>query len=116
MTTYQPSTIPELLPWADPYIAGLHLDFEGYAQADKAALVAFRGWLASLDAARKQAAKGLSAFFPADDRFAPYDAASAARVDYWVAQVYDAHSVDARTTGPLCSRNRRCITRTASPT
>ena len=24
MTTYQPSTIPELLPWADPYIAGLH--------------------------------------------------------------------------------------------
>ena len=24
MTTYQPSPIPELLPWADPYIAGLH--------------------------------------------------------------------------------------------
>ena len=24
MTTYQPLTIPELLPWADPYIAGLH--------------------------------------------------------------------------------------------
>jgi hypothetical protein len=24
MTTYTPSTIPELLPWADPYIADLH--------------------------------------------------------------------------------------------
>jgi hypothetical protein len=24
MTSYQPSTIPELLPWADPYIATLH--------------------------------------------------------------------------------------------
>src|SRR5438132_8510536 len=69
------------------YIAGLHLDIEGYAPADRRALGAFREWLRGVDGARKAARKGLSAFFPADDHFTPYDAASAARVDFWVAQV-----------------------------
>src|SRR5205814_10122843 len=63
-------------------------------------------WLRAIDRMRKTAGKGLSAFFPADDHFTPYDAASSARVDFWVAQVYDAHSVDAKRTGPLVTRTR----------
>src|SRR6185503_19151725 len=34
------------------------------------------------------------------------DAASGSLVDFWVAQVYDAHSVDAKRTGPLVTRAR----------
>lgn len=93
--------------WTDrSFVGGLHLDVEGYAAADKGAIAAFRDWLAAIDANRKKARKGLSAFFPADDQFTPYDAASAARIDYWVAQIYDAHSVDAKRTGPVVTRAR----------
>src|SRR3954468_18586680 len=92
--------------WMDEsFVAGLHLDVEGYAVADKAAIAGFRDWLGALDANRKKAQKGLSAFFPADDQFTPYDPASAARVDHWVAQIYDAHSVDAKKTGPVVTRS-----------
>jgi hypothetical protein len=91
---------------ARPYIAGVHLDIEAYAPASKGAIAAFREWLAKLDGVRKAARKGLSAFFPADDHFTPYDAPGASRVDFWVAQVYDAHSVDGARTGPLVTRAR----------
>jgi len=89
-----------------PFVGGLQLDVEGYARADKGAIGAFRDWLAALDAKRRKAQKSLSAFFPADDQFTPYDAASAARIDHWVAQIYDAHSLDAKRTGPLVTRSR----------
>ena len=91
--------------WLDQsFVAGLHLDVEGYAPANHAAIAAFRDWMHGLDSMRRKSQKGLSAFFPADDQFTPYDATSAARVDYWVAQVYDAHAVDAKHTGPLVTR------------
>lgn len=88
----------------EPFIAGLHLDVEGYAPANHAAIGAFRDWLHALDASRRKAKKGLSAFFPADDQFKPYDSPTAARVDYWVAQIYDAHALDSKKTGPLVTR------------
>lgn len=95
------------LRWLEhPYVAGLHLDVEAYETADAGAIHAFREWLAALDAERRKAGKGLSAFFPADDEFTPYDVASARRIDYWVAQIYDAHAVDAKNTGPLVTRVR----------
>lgn len=86
-------------------IGGVHLDVEGYAPAEKASLAGFREWLADVDRRRKAAGKALSAFFPADDRFAPYDRANVPRVDYWVAQIYDAHSADSKSTGPLVTRS-----------
>ena len=87
-----------------PFIAGLHLDIEGYAAAQPAAVAGFRDWLLRLDDERRAAGKGLSAFFPASDSFAAYNAAAAARIDHWVVQVYDAHWVHAKTTGPLVTR------------
>ena len=93
--------------WLDQsFVRGLQLDVEGYAAADKGAIAAFRDWLAAIDAYRKKAQKGLSAFFPADDHFTPYDATGAARIDHWVAQIYDAHSASAGNTGPLVTRSR----------
>jgi hypothetical protein len=85
-----------------PYVAGLHLDVEGFNAAPGAAISGFRDWLVRLDRAR--AGKILSAFFPASDRFTPYDAEAARHIDYWVAQVYDAHWRESRTTGPLVTR------------
>lgn len=94
--------------WLDQgFVAGVHLDVEGYAPADKTVIAHFRDWLHALDTARRKARKSLSAFFPADDQFVPYDTASAARMDYWVAQIYDAHAVDSKATGPLVTRTRR---------
>ena len=87
-----------------PFISGVHLDVEGYAPANHAAIAAFREWLHAFDGSRRKLGKALSAFFPADDHFTPYDAASAARIDYWVAQIYDAHAVDSKRTGPLITR------------
>jgi glycosyl hydrolase family 18 (putative chitinase) len=92
--------------WLDqPFVAGLHLDVEGYSTADPKAIAGFRGWLTALDEKRREAGKGLSAFFPASDSFAVYDAASARRIDYWVAQLYDAHWVESKVTGPLITRD-----------
>lgn len=91
--------------WFDqPSVAGLHLDMEGFGAARPEAIAGFRGWLGALDSRRRRKGKGLSAFFPANDKFAPYDAASAKRIDYWVAQVYDAHWIDSKVTGPLVTR------------
>lgn len=89
-----------------PYIAGLHLDIEGYGSAEPRAIDGFREWLAALDARRREMGKDLSAFFPASDSFAVHDAASAARVDFWVAQLYDAHWPESKVTGPLMTRRR----------
>lgn len=87
-----------------PFVAGLHLDIEGYSEAGAPAAAGFRDWTLRLDDERRAAGKGLSAFFPASDSFAVYDAAVAARIDYWVAQLYDAHWVHSKTTGPLITR------------
>lgn len=93
--------------WLDQsFVSGVHLDVEGYAPANHAAIAAFRDWLQGVDASRQKARKGLSAFFPADDAFTPYDAAAAVLVDYWVAQIYDAHALDAKKTGPLITRTQ----------
>lgn len=93
------------LRWCEmPAIAGLHLDFEGFEAAHADAIAGFRAWLGSLDGERRRMGKSLSAFFPADDEFAPYDAAAAKRIDYWVAQIYDAHWSESKTTGPLVTR------------
>jgi hypothetical protein len=88
-----------------PFVAGLHLDLEGYSAPQPKAIAGFRSWLAALDDKRREAGKGLSAFFPASDSFAVYDAASARRIDYWVAQLYDAHWVESKVTGPLITRD-----------
>jgi hypothetical protein len=95
------------LRWIDqPFVAGLHLDVEGFSAARPAAIGGFREWLHQLDERRRQAGKGLSAFFPASDKFTPYDSANASRIDYWVAQVYDAHWAESKATGPLVTRLR----------
>jgi hypothetical protein len=91
--------------WIDnPAVAGVHLDIEAFSGPRPQAIAGFRAWLQALDDARRSAGKSLSAFFPASDEFAPYDGASAARIDFWVAQVYDAHAKDTRLTGPLVTR------------
>jgi Glycosyl hydrolases family 18 len=89
-----------------PHVAGLHLDIEGYGAAQPGAVAGFRDWLLKLDDERRAAGKGLSAFFPASDTFSAYDPVVAARIDYWVVQVYDAHWVHSKTTGPLVTRHR----------
>jgi len=87
-----------------PYVSGLHLDIEGYAQPAPGAVAGFRAWLAQLDERRRAQDKALSAFYPASDSFAPYDAGAARRMDYWVAQLYDAHWAESPATGPLVTR------------
>jgi spore germination protein len=87
-----------------PFVAGLHLDIEGYSEAHPDAVAGFRRWLEALDAGRRRSRKALSAFFPASDSFSPYDRAAAERIDYWVVQLYDAHWRDSKVTGPLVTR------------
>ena len=87
-----------------PFIAGLHLDFEGYSDVAAEPVAGFRAWLARLDARRRELGKGLSAFFPASDSFRTHDAQSARCIDYWVAQLYDAHWPESQATGPLVTR------------
>jgi spore germination protein len=89
---------------AQPLVGGLQLDIEGYAPATPAALVGFRDWLARLDERRRTLGKSLSAFFPASDSFTPYDAPAARRIDYFVAQLYDAHWPGSKRSGPLVTR------------
>jgi hypothetical protein len=86
------------------FISGLHLDIEGYAQAAPQAVRGFRDWLALLDERRRSLGKTLSAFYPASDSFVPYDAQAARRIDYWVAQLYDAHWPESKMSGPLVTR------------
>lgn len=86
-------------------MAGLHVDVEGFSKASSPALAGFREWFAALDAARRAKKKALSVFFPASDKFSPYDAAAAALPDYWVAQIYDAHWERSETTGPIVTRD-----------
>jgi spore germination protein YaaH len=90
---------------AQRFVAGIQLDIEGYAEARPAALAGFRRWLAELDDERRKLGKQLSAFYPASDSFRPYDRAAAQRIDYWVAQLYDAHWPESKVTGPLITRN-----------
>lgn len=94
-----------LLLLGRPFVAGLHLDLEGYAAAQPAALAGFRSWLAQLDEKRRELGKDLSAFFPASDSFRPYDREAARRIDFWVAQIYDAHWPESKATGALVTRN-----------
>jgi hypothetical protein len=86
------------------FVSGLHLDIEGYAQAAPQAIGGFRDWLALLDERRRSLGKTLSAFYPASDSFAPYDAQAARRIDYWVARLYDAHWPESKMSGPLVTR------------
>lgn len=93
------------LRWCEaPGLAGLQLDFEGYGAAHPDAVAGFREWLEALDAARRRVGKTLSVFYAADDAFAPYDGVAAKRIDYWVAQIYDAHWSGSKVTGPLVTR------------
>jgi hypothetical protein len=87
------------------FLSGVHLDIEGYAQARAVALAGFRQWLDHLDTHRRRLGKGLSAFFPASDSFNPYDREAAQRIDYWVAQIYDAHWPESKVTGALVTRS-----------
>ena len=88
----------------ETFLAGLHLDIEGYSDASPSAIAGFRAWLAALHELAVARGKTLSAFFPASDAFGAYDAASARRMAWWVAQLYDAHWVDSKVTGPLVTR------------
>jgi spore germination protein YaaH len=90
---------------AQRFVAGVHLDIEGYEEARPAALAGYRRWIAEIDDVRRKHNKSLSAFYPASDLFRPYDRAAAQRIDYWVAQVYDAHWPESKVTGPLVTRN-----------
>jgi Glycosyl hydrolases family 18 len=92
---------------AQRFVAGIQLDIEGYAEARPAAVAGFRRWLAELDAERRKHGKQLSAFYPASDSFRPYDREAARRIDYWVAQIYDAHWPESKVTGPLVTRDSR---------
>lgn len=87
-----------------PIVAGLHLDIEGFTPASAAAVRGFRAWLAALDRTRRDLGRRLSVFFPASDEFTPYSPDIASRIDYWVAQVYDAHWAESPVTGPLVTR------------
>ena len=87
-----------------PYIAGLHLDVEGYSEVSPQAIAGFGAWLGELDMHRRALGKGLSAFFPASDAFRAYDERAARRMDYWVVQLYDAHWPESKVTGPLLTR------------
>lgn len=87
------------------FVSGIQLDIEGYAEARPAALAGFRRWLAQLDDQRRKLGKHLSAFYSASDSFRPYDRVAAQRIDYWVAQIYDAHWPESKVTGPLVTRN-----------
>ncbi|HYR36138.1 MAG TPA: glycosyl hydrolase family 18 protein [Burkholderiales bacterium] len=89
----------------EPYIAGLHLDFEAYSAVAPQAVAGFRAWLERLAERAEGAGKVISAFFPASDSFAAFDAASARRIAWWVAQLYDAHWAESATTGPLVTRS-----------
>jgi len=89
------------------FVSGIQLDIEGYAEARPDAVVGFRRWLAQLDDQRRQLGKHLSAFYPASDSFRPYDREAAQRIDYWVAQLYDAHWPESKVTGPLVTRDTR---------
>jgi hypothetical protein len=89
---------------AEPYVAGLHLDIEGYDAAAGRAVAGFRTWLAALEERSRSAGKRISGFFPASDSFAAYDSSSAQRLDYWVAQLYDAHWPESKVTGPVVTR------------
>jgi hypothetical protein len=90
---------------AQRFVAGIHLDIEGYEEARPAALAGYRHWVAEIDDVRRKHNKSLSAFYPASDVFRPYDRGTAQRIDYWVAQVYDAHWPESKVTGPLVTRN-----------
>lgn len=87
-----------------PSIAGIHIDVEGFAPARSDAMAGFREWLQILHQRRRALGKTLSAFYPASDKFAPYDAAAAGCIDYWVAQLYDAHWFGSEVTGPIVTR------------
>jgi len=89
----------------DAMLAGLHLDIEGYSVMSGAAITGFRDWLAKLQETALAKGKTLSAFFPASDEFRAYDAQAAARMSWWVAQLYDAHWAESKVTGPLVTRN-----------
>jgi spore germination protein len=90
---------------SEPAIGGLHLDFEGYRPVATGGVAAFRDWLAALDGKRREMGKSLSAFFPASDSFSIYGAGAAEAMDYWVAQIYDAHWKESKLTGPLVTRD-----------
>src|SRR5688500_4069237 len=92
---------------ARDFVAGIHLDIEGYANSRPAAVAGFRRWLGEIDDVRRKHGKRLSAFYPASDVFRPYDRAAAERIDYWVAQIYDAHWPESKVTGPLVTRDTR---------
>jgi len=87
-----------------PYVAGLHLDFEAYNTLAPKAVAGFRGWLERVAERAATAGKVISAFYPASDGFTAFDAASARRIAWWVAQLYDAHWAESETTGPLVTR------------
>ena len=88
----------------EAFLAGLHLDIEDYSEASAAAIAGFRAWLAALHQIASAKGKTLSAFFPASDDFVAYDAPSAGRIAWWVAQLYDAHWAESKVTGPLVTR------------
>ena len=89
----------------DAMFAGLHLDIEGYGDVSAGAIAGFRSWLAALHENAAARGKTLSAFFPASDAFHAYDVAAAARLAWWVAQLYDAHWAESKVTGPLVTRS-----------
>jgi len=88
-----------------PFVAGVHLDFEAYEDMAPAAIAGFRAWLARLAASAAAAGKVISAFLPASDAFRAFDVASARHIGWWVAQLYDAHWAESPTTGPLVTRS-----------
>jgi hypothetical protein len=94
-----------LLLLQEPYVAGVHLDFEAYSAVSAQAVAGFRSWLERLAERAEAAGKVVSAFFPASDSFVAFDAASAQRIAWWVAQLYDAHWAESDSTGPLVTRN-----------
>ena len=89
------------------FVAGIHLDIEGYSEVSPRAIVGFRAWLGELEVRRRGLGKNLSGFFPASDVFRAYEQGAATWMDYWVAQLYDAHWPESKATGPLVTRSPR---------
>jgi spore germination protein YaaH len=88
----------------EAYVAGLHLDFEAYSALPPEAVAGFRAWLERVAERAEAQGKVVSAFYPASDSFGAFDATSARRIAWWVAQLYDAHWAESDTTGPVVTR------------
>lgn len=88
---------------ANPYVNGLHLDFEIYGGASSKAITNYRLFLTQLSQQLHglSPARGLSVFLPVQTESALYDAPSLNLMDWVVSQSYDSHYRSSKHAGPV---------------